>query len=403
MSNDSPKGWPPHDDTPRKGGARRPGAGGESQATLDAEIAKQRVLKVFAIIASLAVIALFLSGRLGVAQVNDDEVGVLVSYLSGEKEVITDRGYRIYMPGIQEIVLFDRSSQKFTMEGERVRSANHVPRLTVRANDGSNFWFEELEILYEIVPEKADIVLEDSGSGDGFKQNWIKAYARSVLRDEFGRFSAVDAADPTKYQIASDAARERLNDLLSPHGLRVTRVITPKPRFDTSYEKAIEDRKVANQEVQVQSEKQEQLIQERERKLASVRKDKEIEMQSLTGELRRELLSAEQEAIRLRRSADAYAIEKQRSGEGQMAEMLAQARGLEAKYSKEAEGLVARAKALEDRGRVVVREALIGKLSQISFTFLPYSRDPAPQRLEHIQSTGDLTEQSASSSTDGGL
>jgi len=383
MSKTPPGAWPPEDDSPKQAQARKPG----SDAPIPDQ-ARERAMRVVAVIMAVAAAGLFLSGRLGIDQIADDEAAVLITYLSGNKEVITDPGLRIYVPGVQELVKFDKSSQVFTMEGSDHQGPNHVPRLTVRANDGSNFWFEELEILYQIIPEKADVLLEDSGAGDGFKQNWIKAYARSVLRDEFGRFSAIDAADPTKYKDASLGAQKRLNDLLEPHGLKVTRVITPKPRFDAAFEKAIEDRKVANQEVQVQREKQEQLTQERERRLATVLKEKEIEMQALTGDLMRELLGAEQEAIRLQLSANAYAIEQRNQGEAQRDEMLAQARGLEAKYTKEAEGLLAQAEALEERGRVIVREALVDRLADIRFTFLPYSRDPEPQRLEHVQTSG---------------
>ena len=270
------------------------------------------------------------------------------------------------------------------MEGLEFVDDNHVPRLTVRANDGSNFWFEELTILYEIIPGDADKLLEDSGIGDGFKQNWIKAYARSVLRDEFGRYSAVEAADPTQYTSAAVQSRDRLNELLGPHGIRVTRVITPKPKFDAEYEKAIEDRKEADQEVERLRAKSEQLDQERAQRLSAVEKEKQIEMQALEGDLTKNLLAAEQQAIAITQAAKAYSIDKKKKGEGELAQMTARARGLEAKYTKEAEGLTQKAKALEERGEVVVREALIEKLSRIRFTFLPYSRDPSPKRLEHV-------------------
>jgi membrane protease subunit HflC len=276
------------------------------------------------------------------------------------------------------------------MQGERFLNENHVPKLTVRANDGSNFFFEELTILYQIIPGDAAKILEDSGSGDGFKMNWIKAYARSVLRDEFGRFSAVDAADPTQFKAATSASHIRLNELLSPHGLEVTKVITPKPKFDAKYERAIEDRKEADQEVERLRAREEQLVEEKKKSLAAVLKEKEIEKTSLVGELRRELLTAEQESIRVSRGADAFAIEKKLDGQGFLAERIAEARGLEAKYTKEAEGLASRVKALEDRGQVVVRETLIQKLGQITFNFLPYSRDPQPKRLEHVQTDSDL-------------
>ncbi|MCP5024011.1 MAG: hypothetical protein GY930_19875, partial [bacterium] len=54
------------------------------------------------------------------------------------------------------------------------------------------------------------------------------------------------------------------------------------------------------------------------------------------------------------------------------------------------EGLASKAKALEKRGEVIVREALVAKLASIRFSFMPYSRDARPMRLEHVQSKGGL-------------
>ena len=374
-----PPSWPPQE-TPRP---RRSGGGSKGR------IPPQGLALILIFVVVLALVGLLaLTGRLGMAQIAHDQVAVLVNYMNGDKEVITSPGYKVYLPFVREIYLFDRSSQEFKMQGDQFVDDNHVPKLTVRANDGSNFWFEELTILYELIPSEAHRLLEDSGPEDGFKRNWIKAYARSVLRDEFGRYSAVEAADPTQYTNAAVASRDRLNELLRDHGLRVTRIITPKPKFDDDYERAIEDRKEADQEVERLRAREDQLGQEREQRLAAVKKEKEIEMQALTGDLRRAFLRAEEKSIELRRNSDAYSIAKQKDGEGQLAEMTAKARGLEAKYTKEAEGLASRAEALEKRGRVVVREALIEKLLNVKFTMVPYSRDPEPRRLEHVQAPG---------------
>jgi hypothetical protein len=59
-----------------------------------------------------------------------------------------------------------------------------------------------------------------------------------------------------------------------------------------------------------------------------------------------------------------------------------------ARYTKEAEGLESQAKALELKGDVVVREALVKKLTSIEFTLVPYSRDSQPTRLEHVDAKG---------------
>ena len=136
------------------------------------------------------------------------------------------------------------------MEGRESTTNNHVSRLTVRAGDGSNFWFDALTVHYEIIPGDAEIILQDSGPGDSYKEEWIRAHARSILRDEFGRYSAVEVANPTVYNAAPIEAAARLNEVLAPHGIRVTKIPVPDPKFDPEYERAIETRKEADQEIQ---------------------------------------------------------------------------------------------------------------------------------------------------------
>jgi len=331
-----------------------------------------------------------LTGNLGVKTLGAAQVGVKVSYWGGDRDVTTTPGLKFYIPFLQEFFVLDKRTQDFRMEGQQHRGDNHVPELTVRASDGSNFKINDLQIQYEIIPGVADMVLDDSGEGDSFKENWIKAHARSVLRDEFGRLTAVEAADPTAYKQAPIAARDRLNALLLPHGIHITLIKTPNPHFDPDYEEAIENRKEANQEEQRLEAQVEQLEQEKIQRLASVEREKSVEMQKLKGQLIGELRAAEAEAIQIELSADEFAAKKRGEGEGIKQELIANARGLEAKYRKEAEGIESRALALAERGEVVVREALIKKLLRIQFTLVPYSKDPAPSRLEHTGAGGVL-------------
>lgn len=336
--------------------------------------------------AVIALLVLASRGGLGMMQVEANEIAVRVNYLTGEESVITQPGYQFYFPFVQGIYTLDRTTQEYVMAGtsrDSSEGSNRASRLTVRANDGSNFWFHEMRIQYELIPDQADRVLSDSGPYDAFKQEWVKANARSILRDEFGRYSAVEVANPTVYKQAPEAARQRLNALLEPHGIRVVRIVTPNPKFDERYERAIEDRKEADQEVEELKAKAEQLAQVREQRLAGVRKEKEVELQTLEGELSKEFLAAERDAIRIKRGADAFSATRIAQGQAELAQLTAEAQGLTEKYTKEAEGIASRAKALEQRGEVVVREALVEKLIGVKFTFVPYSRDPAPERLEH--------------------
>lgn len=378
------------------GGPRRPNSG------MPAGIGgiKNIFMIAVTVVAVLMFLGLAMSGNLGVVNVSTEQMAVKVNYITGEKEIINSAGFKVYIPFMQEIFILDRTPQKFLMiDGGAAMNDSYGPPLSVRASDGSNFGFDELEIHYSIIPGMADEIIEDSGVGDGYKRDWLRGYARSILRDEFGRFSAVEVADPSSYKMAQDQSMIRLNELLNPHGIRVQQIVAPKPRFDPMYEKAIADRKVADQEVERLRVKESKLAEERLALLAEVEKQKEIEWAELQGDLKRLELEAEREAILITKGADRYKVTREAQGQQELDKSMANARGLVAKYTKEAEGIRARTEALESRGRVIVREALIDKLASIRFTLIPYSRDAMPKRLEH---SGLNSEVARSGSLSGG-
>jgi len=331
---------------------------------------------------SLVVMLVMGSGQGGVVEVQASEVAVIVNYLSGKSEVIQRPGYQFFIPFLQQAFVFDKSTQEFLMKGDRDQDENHVRKLTVRAKDGSNFWFEEITILYEIRPGHAASVLHDSGPGDAFKKNWVRAYARSILRDEFGRFSASEVADATVYSSATNEARIRLNAALEPHFIEIVQITTPRPKFDNRYEQAIEDRKVANQEVERIKARAEQLIKERERLLAQIESEKFVEFEELLGTLELNYLSAQKEQTRVERSADAYKTRLVGEGQAALASLSERARGMTEKARKEAEGLQAKTDALALRGEILVRERLAQRLTDMNFTLVPYTRDAEPMRVE---------------------
>ena len=368
-----PDGWPPR----RVGeGARRGGAG----APLPRGVVPAIIIAVLVILA----FGVFITGRGGIIEVKDTEVAVKVNYLTGSRTLIDQPGYQVFIPWFSQVFLLDKSPNEFLMEGKTDRSYNHVRELRVRANDGSTFWFERLKIQYRLIPALAPEVLDDSGYRDAFKRNWVRASARSILRDEFGKFTAEGVADPTNYRQATEDAKGRLNEILRPHGIEIIDILTPKPKFDPAYEKAIEDRKVANQEVERLKTQLDQLAQERERLIAEVEREKATEYESLLGDLESNRIQAERAKIQKEKSADAYRITERNRGAADEKALIQQATALEAQARKEAEGLLARVQALEERGTILVRERLAQLLAQIRFEVVPYRRDPAPIRIEHL-------------------
>ena len=142
--DDDLEGWPP---------------GRVLRGRREVRISPTALIMAAAVISVLAIgIILSVTGRLGVAQVADDEIAVLVNYLNGKKEVVTTPGFTLYLPFVQEIYLLDRSSQEFRMEGNKYISNNHVPRLTVRAVDGS-----PLQAVIRISPLGRDFETDEQG------------------------------------------------------------------------------------------------------------------------------------------------------------------------------------------------------------------------------------------------
>jgi hypothetical protein len=300
--------------------------------------------------------------------------------------VDTIPGNKIFIPFVHEVFTFDKSPNKFLMEGKVDLDTDHVRELTVRASDGSNFWFESLEIQYQLLPPETQVVINDSGTGDAFKKFWLMAYARSVLRDEFGKFDPEGISNPSSYSKARVDSQVRLNTLLKPHGIEIIQITTPKPKFVPDYEKAIEDRKLAEQEVERLKAKALQLRQEKAKRLAEIESTRGQEFAGLKGQLAASLTEAEASKIKVEREAETYKIERTGAGEAERLAKIEEARGLTEAYRNEARGLEAQILALSRQGRSAVVEALAKRMADIPIEIVPYQRNAAPARIE-LEST----------------
>lgn len=349
---------------------------------------KAKISIVSLVFVGIIFLYLLFTGQSGIIYISPTEVGVKVNYLTGSKTVMTSSGNHVFFPVIEQVYIIDSSPQKFVMAGDVNKDDNHVKRLTVRAKDGSNFYFDEIEMQYQIIPSKADFVIEDSGLGDAYKAKWIKPLARKVLRDEFGRYSSEEIANPTLYGSAKEKSKEELNNMLLNHGLRIIDISTPKPRFDTIYEQTIEARINADQEVEKQKAKREKLLTEKEYRIEKIKNEKQIEYQQLEGELKRQLISSEKELIKIKNDADAYKIEQIGIGESQKVQLETSAEAKKIQYQKDAQGLSEQIKAMQEQGDAIVYKILAEKYKNMVIELQPYSTDANPQKVQVEQISG---------------
>ena len=369
------------------------------------KIPKLNLTAVLVAAVLMIILGELLLGQGGFVEVEPGEVAVIynntgVAVFGDDRRTITDQGARTFIPGLQSVVVLERRPQVFVMSTEEfqktvakrsylgeVQKENVAPSLTVRANDGSNFFFDRLEIHYQLIPQQAAVVVETSGPDDGYKQHLILTFAREILRDEFGRYTFLEVADPGTYGAATSEAKKRLNETLLKYGIEVTQIVTPKPSFDARVEKAIEARQNAEQEVEVQEEKRNKLDQEKGLKIQSIAQEKNAEYQTLVAELESRKKAADNRLIMIKREADKYFIERQASGRAYQQEKVLRAKANEIAYRKQAQGLVAKITAVGAAGpdvlNKVIAEKVFPQLRKISAT--PLIKPATPIDIRHIE------------------
>lgn len=360
----------------------------------------------------LIVVGELLLGTAGFVEIEPGEVAVIynntgLALFGDDQRTVTDQGALTFIPGLQTVIKLERRPQVFVMSTEAMNEkggggkrgyswagneapANMGPSLTVRANDGSNFFFDRLEIHYQITPSEAGKVIDSSGPDDGYKVHLLGTHAREILRDEFGRYTFLEVADPSKYGAATADAKRRLNDRLTKFGVEVTQIVTPKPKFEARVEKAIEERQYAEQEVEVQVEKRRKLEQEKGLKIQSIAQAKNAEYQTLVAELESRHKAAENTLLGVKREADKYRIDREANGKAYSAEKIIRAKANEVAYRKVAEGLVAEITAVGAAGpdvlNKVIAEKIFPQLKRVSAT--PLIKPSTPIDIRHINQGG---------------
>jgi membrane protease subunit HflC len=343
-------------------------------------------------IAAVLVVAFGIGGGgLGMTEIEPGEAAVLYNTVGWgifgpDHRVIREQGTVTYVPWFQKLEVLDIRPMVLVMAGEQDQDETHVKRLTVRANDGSNFWFGKMEIHYQLDPAKADAVIENHGRGEAYKQSAVLTHAREVLRDEFGRYSFLQVADPSSYSKATSVSRTTLNQRLKPSGIEVSQIVTPKPSFSDDVEKAIRDRQTAEQAVLVFAKQRERLVKEKDRKTQEVREERNAEYQSLVAQLAAEQQQALNEFVSVQRQADTYAIGRVAEAKAIHAEKTTKAAANSEAAKERARGLAAQINAVGAAGPDVLNlEIARNVFPQLeNITAVPYSRSTTPLDIRSL-------------------
>ena len=317
------------------------------------------------------------------------QVAVRVNNLTGAQETLTRPGLLMRLPfGLHSVHVLDASPQTFTMKGAKSIDDLHVRELTVRASDGSNFVFRDTTVIFRVLGDQAQVVIRDAGPGAAFRA-WMGPYARSILRDEFGRESTISVSNPSKFGEATTRARERLNHHLARHGVEVSQIVTPRPRFSEQYENLIEARNEAENQLAVIDSELTRAQTDRQRQLAEVDRDQNRTIQEKKASLETSLAQAVTQKAQTEQSVDTLRIEKIGRGQAALSATESQARELRGQLEAEYQARRAAIEAFRNQPVERVMERLGERLKGVTIDIQPWADDATPSRLQ-VQQVGGV-------------
>ncbi|UCG39287.1 MAG: prohibitin family protein [bacterium] len=267
-----------------------------------------------------------------------------------KKKGVEDRMYApgstyFFLPIINDWHTFDTKLQtvEMTFDPKRgdLRARDDLLFKTIDGNDISL----DVIIQYRIDPARAPYILQYVAEDDSLlRQKVVRALARSVPRDIFGELKTEGFYIAGERQEKAEKDREKLNEFLGPYGIIVERVSTKDYRFNPAYQKAIEDRKVAEQMAEKNKSQAKAVEEEYRRKVAEAQ-----------GQVNQVIAEADGEFQKSKLEADAYFEQQKRIAEA-----------IEAEGRAEAEAIRAMNRALTGAGgealvKLRIAEALQGK------------------------------------------
>jgi regulator of protease activity HflC (stomatin/prohibitin superfamily) len=225
----------------------------------------------------------------------------------------------VFLPFINDWNTFDTKLQNLEMVFDRDRGDRRMQDdLLFKTIDGNDISLDVI-IAYRLDGERAPYVLQNVAPDDiRLRDKIVRTIARSKPRDIFGELTTEEFYVAEKRELQSQRAKEILQQMLGPMGIVVEKVLTKDYRFNHEYQKAIEDKKVADQQVQKNRSAQHAALEEYKRKLEEAK-----------GEVHKMVADADGVYRKAKIEADVYYEQQQLLAEAIKAEGIAEAKGIQ--------------------------------------------------------------------------
>lgn len=253
-----------------------------------------------------------------------NEVGVkttkwsLLSQKGINPKIYAPASTYFFLPIINDWHTFNINLQNIHMTYNNLRGdivgQDDIKFKTIDGNDISL----DLVISYRVIPEKAPYILGFVAHNDQELRNKIvRIIARSRPRDIFGELETEQFYKAELRAEKSEKAKNILNEILNPYGVIIERVLTKDYRFNSAYQQAIEDKKIADQKTEQNKSAQNAKKEEYLRRLEEAK-----------GDVNKIIAKANGEFEKAKIEADAYYSKQEKISKAILAEGKAEAEAI---------------------------------------------------------------------------
>ncbi len=213
----------------------------------------RRALGVPLLLAGLAIAAVSQS----FVVVPAGHVGVVFNVFGGVQPTPLGEGFRIVIPGIQNVILYDARLKEVTLAKGPAPAGTSTPgedAITARSKEGLDIGVD-VTVQYRIKREEAPQLHRNLGPG--YLETLIVPQIRSKVRDAVGLFNAAELISTQRTQLEAAVTKELREDLGTQH-IELISVLLRRIDIPPSVAKVIEEKQTAEQQVQVEINRRQQ-------------------------------------------------------------------------------------------------------------------------------------------------
>ena len=274
------------------------------------EVVKMRLFGALAFF----LIVLFVIVSFGWVNVHPTEVAVEINKVAGKvNEAPRGVGYHFYNRWVTDMVIYKVSARSYPSDTLASEEAKKYT-LELKTNDGQNVEVD-LTIIYALDPKNVPLLHQQVGSN--YEDQILLPQIRSEARLAIGSYSAEEIYQGKVRDEMQQAIKEKLSGVLAKYpALKMHDALIRHFSFSPDFERAIEQKKLAAQQVEIN----------KNRALAQEEEAKRQEAEARGGKLKA-IQEAEGRAQSAKIEADANRYKLEQEAAGNLARLKANAEG----------------------------------------------------------------------------